>query len=223
MKVLRKIIQIDEDLCDGCGKCIPACIEGALQIIDGKAKLVSEKYCDGLGACLGECPKGAIKIFEREAYEFDEKAAIEYLKSKNDKEKKMECKCSSSQINYFPSTCLTNWPVQIRLIPYNASFFEGAHILVAADCTLAASSNFHQNFLQNKILMIGCPKFDDVEEYIQKFAQIFKTISIKAITVVVMEVPCCQSLPVILKKAMSLSNKSITMEKIVIDTNGNIL
>ena len=222
MKVIRKIIQIDEDLCDGCGQCIPACVEEALQIIDGKAKLISEKYCDGLGACLGECPKGAITISECKVEEFDEEAAEKYVHSKNDKKEPMACECSSSQIQSFPSAGLTHWPVQIMLIPESAPFLKDAHLLVAADCTLAACSNFHKNFLTHRVLMIGCPKFDDVQAYIQKFTQIFNRASIKDIKIVIMEVPCCQGLPAIIKKAMSLANKSIAFEIVVIDTKGNI-
>lgn len=244
MGVTRKIIEIDEELCDGCGQCVPACAEGAIQIIDGKARLVSERYCDGLGACLGECPKGAIRIIEREAEEFDEEAVEEYLKSgaqdQGPSELTMACGCPSTQIQSFasPTPCqevnepvahtsaastLSHWPVQIRLVPATAPFLRGAALLVAADCTPVAYPNFHQDFLKGKVVMVGCPKFDDVQEYVKKFADIFNTADIRGITVVVMEVPCCQGLPVIIKKGMALAGKTIPMEQVVISTRGEVL
>ena len=227
MEVMRKIIKIDEELCDGCGECVPGCAEGALQIIDGKARLVSESYCDGLGACLGECPNGAITMVEREAEDFDEEAVETYLKEKAEKpaDVPLACGCPSIQVQTFaPSVSnLSHWPVQINLIPPIAPFLKGADLLVAADCTLAAYPNFHQDFLNGKVLMIGCPKFDDVEEYIQKFTEIFKLADIKTITALVMEVPCCLGLPVILQRAMMDASKEIPIEEIVISTRGEIL
>jgi len=227
MKVMRKIIKIDEELCDGCGECVPGCAEGALQIIDGKARLVSESYCDGLGACLGECPNGAITMVEREAEDFDEEAVETYLKEKAEKpvDIPLACGCPSTQVQTFvPSVSnISHWPVQINLIPPIAPFLKGADLLVAADCTLAAYPNFHQDFLNGKVLMIGCPKFDDVEEYIQKFTEIFKLADIKTITAIVMEVPCCSGLPVIIKRAMMDAGKEIPIEEIVIGTRGEIL
>jgi len=227
MKVMRKIIKIDEELCDGCGECVPGCAEGALQIIDGKARLVSESYCDGLGACLGECPNGAITMVEREAEDFDEEAVETYLKEKAEKpvDIPLACGCPSTQVQTFvPSVSnFSHWPVQINLIPPIAPFLKGADLLVAADCTLAAYPNFHQDFLNGKVLMIGCPKFDDVEEYIQKFTEIFKLADIKTITAIVMEVPCCSGLPIIVKRAMMDAGKEIPIEEIVISTRGEIL
>jgi len=244
MEVARRIVEIDEELCDGCGLCVPACAEGAIEVVDGKARLVAEKYCDGLGACLGECPNGAITVVEREAEEFDEEAVGAFLRSKegqgDTKEAVMACGCPSSQIETLSAqvscqeanapgvhtsvdSALSHWPVQIRLVPPTAPFLKGAHLLVAADCTPVAYPNFHQDLLQGKVVMVGCPKFDDVQGYIQKFADIFSEADIKSVTVVVMEVPCCSSLPVIVRKAMQLAGKQIPLEEIVITRRGEIL
>jgi Fe-S-cluster-containing hydrogenase component 2 len=244
MKVNRKIIEIDEELCDGCEQCVPSCAEGALQIVDGKAKLVADVYCDGLGACLGECPTGALKIVEREADDFDEEAVEERLSSitrdESPEESTMACGCPSSQIRSFvPSesrqeahepavqestvSALTHWPVQIKLVPPQAPFLKGADLLVAADCTPVAYPNFHRDFLKGKAVMVGCPKLDDVQEYIEKFAAIFKMADIKSVTVAVMEVPCCQGLPVIVERGMQMAGKSIPLEKVIIGAQGDIL
>ena len=244
MKVTRKIIEIDEDRCDGCGQCVPSCAEGAIQIIDGKARLVSEKYCDGLGACLGECPNDALRVVKREADDFDEKAVEEHLKSREESHEPLggtlPCGCPSAQIQSFaPSiscqeanepvsyagaaSALAHWPVQIRLVPPRAPFLKGADLLVAADCTPFAYPNFHRDFLKGKVLMVGCPKFDEVEAYIQKFAEIFRAAGIRSITVVVMEVPCCSGLPIIVEKGMEIAGKRIPMEKVVISTRGEVL
>ncbi|HTZ17872.1 MAG TPA: 4Fe-4S binding protein, partial [Dissulfurispiraceae bacterium] len=234
MKTLRKIIEINEELCNGCGECVPNCAEGALRIIDGKAKVISEIYCDGLGACLGHCPQDALKIVEREAEEFDEQAVEQLLK--NDEKTAptptpVHAGCPGSRLHTFKAPCqeanrpvshvkgnsaLTHWPVQIRLVPPTAPFLKGSHLLVAADCTAYSYPDFHGDLLEGKTLMIGCPKFDNAEEYIQKFAEIFRTAGIKKVTVVDMEVPCCAKLPAIVKKAMEISGKDIPMEEVVI-------
>jgi len=249
MKTTRKIIQIDEELCDGCGQCVPSCAEGAIQIIDGKAKLVADKYCDGLGACLGECPQGALTIIERDADDFDEEAVEAYLNVKDQETKNQElpniqpgqaCGCPSSQIQSFgiPSSAekgkgienradnvseLRHWPIQIRLVPANAPFLKNAHLLITADCTAIAYPNFHQDFLQGKVVMMGCPKFDQPNEYIQKFADIFRTADIKGITVLAMEVPCCQGLPFIVEKGLQLAGRQVPVEKVIISARGEIL
>ncbi len=244
MKVTRKIIEIDEELCDGCGDCVPSCAEGALQIVDGKARLAADVYCDGLGACLGECPTGALTIVEREAEEFDEAAVEEYLSSiaqeEAPQEETMACGCPSSQIQAFApltsceeankpavqsgaGSALSHWPVQIKLVPPMAPFLKGADLLVAADCTPIAYPNFHQDFLKGKAVMVGCPKFDDVQEYIGKFADVFKTADIKSVTVVVMEVPCCSGLPIIVEKGMEMAGRKVPMETVVISARGEIL
>ncbi|MFC1823570.1 ATP-binding protein [Thermodesulfobacteriota bacterium] len=245
MKVDRKIIEIDEDLCDGCGNCVPSCAEGALEIVDGKAKLVAEVYCDGLGACLGDCPTGALQVIEREADEFDEEAVEKHM-SETTQEKApdaetLPCGCPSTQLQTFvpphadhgahqpvqqagsiPSE-LAHWPVQIRLVPPTAPFLKGSDLLVVADCTPIAYPQFHQDFLKGKTVMMGCPKFDEADEYIQKFAEIFEKAQIKSITVVVMEVPCCQGMPMIVERGMEKAGKQIPMEKVVISLKGDIL
>ncbi len=241
-KVVRNIIEIDEELCNGCGQCVPSCEEGAIQIIDGKARLVAEKYCDGLGACLGECPRGALKIVKREAEEFDEEAVEEYLKSAAKKEAgpALACGCPSSQVQTFGpiSPCavankpvvheaaessLTHWPVQIRLVPPSAPFLKGAHLLVASDCTPIAYPNFHQDLLKGRVVLMGCPKFDDAHEYVDKFRQIFETADIKSITNVIMEVPCCSAMPVIVQKALELAGKEIPVHTVIVSTRGQLL
>ncbi len=244
MKVMRKIIQIDEERCDGCGQCVPSCAEGAIEMVDGKARIVADKYCDGLGACLGECPNDALTVIEREADDFDEEAVEEYLKEKEKTAPPaahpVPGGCPSAQIqNFIPSTpCqaanapvgqssasseLSHWPIQIRLVPPTAPFLKGADLLIAADCTPIAYPNFHQDFLKGKVVMVGCPKFDDVDGYIQKFTDIFREADIKSITAVVMEVPCCSGLPMIIKKAMDASGKDIPLEEAVISTRGELL
>lgn len=214
MEVLRKIIEIDEDLCNGCGECVISCAEGSLEIIDGKARVISDKYCDGLGACIGECPTGALTIIEREAEEFDVDAVEEHLSGRN---------VSITGGTSTGATSLSHWPVQINLVPPNAPFLKGADLLIVADCVPVAFPSFHSEFLEGKVVMMGCPKFDDVQSYIDKFQQIFERADIQRITVAVMEVPCCSGLPMIVKKAMATAEKTIPMEKVVISTKGRIL
>jgi NAD-dependent dihydropyrimidine dehydrogenase PreA subunit len=244
MKIKRKIIQIDEEKCDGCGVCVPSCAEGALRIVDGKARLIAEKYCDGLGACLGECPQDALRVIEREAEDFDEEAVEVHMKSMSASQSSelqpMACGCPSAQIQSFSpgkscqeanlpvssksvASALSHWPVQIRLVPPTAPFLKGADLLVAADCTPVAYPNFHRDFLDGKVVVVGCPKFDDVQTYVQKFADIFNTAGIKSIEVVTMEVPCCQGLPVIVKKGLELAGKKIPLSQVIISTHGEVL
>ena len=250
MKVVRKIIEIDEDLCDGCGNCVPSCAEGALEIIDGKARVVADFYCDGLGACLGECPTGALSIVERKADEFDEEAVEEFLAAKKKKESKptkvipmVSGGCPSARMQTFEKapaessqprsagalagpeaeSALSHWPVQIMLVPPTAPFLKGADLLVLADCVPVAFPTVHRDFLKGKAVMMGCPKLDDAQHYIEKFAQICKVSGIKSITAVVMEAPCCSGLPMIVKKGMELSGTQIPMEEVVISTRGKIL
>ncbi len=244
MKRLRKIIEIDEELCDGCGQCVPGCAEGSLQIVDGKAKMVSDNLCDGLGACIGECPNGALRIVEREAEEFDEEAVEKYLAEKEAAKQKQQpvlaCGCPSTNIQTFApvSSCreaniptgfedsestLSHWPIQIRLVPATAPFLKGADLLVLADCCGVAIPTLHKDLLKGRVVMIGCPKFDDIQEYIEKFADIFKTADIKSVLSVVMEVPCCSGLPMIVKKGMEAAGKNIPIKELVISTRGKIL
>jgi Pyruvate/2-oxoacid:ferredoxin oxidoreductase delta subunit len=244
MKIKRKIIQIDEEKCNGCGACVPSCAEGAIQIVNGKAKLMAEKFCDGLGACLGECPQDALKVIEREAEDFDEKAVEEHLHArkpaKDEKGFAMAQGCPSARMETFTPdqpcreanqprsyadspSALTHWPVQIRLVPPTAPFLKGADLLIAADCTPIAYPNFHRDFLNGKVVMVGCPKFDEIQDYVHKFAEIFTAAGIKSVEVVTMEVPCCQGLPVIVKKGMEIAGKKIPMHQTIISTRGKLL
>ncbi|MFP4452305.1 MAG: ATP-binding protein [Desulfobacterales bacterium] len=243
MKTLRKIIEIDEELCDGCGQCVPACAEGAIQIIDGKARVVSENLCDGLGACMGECPTGALKIVEREAEEFDEQAVEKHLENINqDDSQQTECSpygCPSQQVRIFDnpaenntssktvwekaSSSLSHWPVQIRLVPAKAQFLKGADLLVLADCVAVAYPDLHKDLLKGRAVMMGCPKFDDIDAYAAKFADVFKQAGIRSVTTVVMEVPCCSGLPNVVSKAITKAGIQIPHKVTVISTQGEIL
>jgi ferredoxin len=243
MKMKRKIIEIDEKKCTGCGLCTTACAEGAIEVRDGKARLVSEVYCDGLGACLGECPEGALTVTEKESQEFDPEAVEEHLKAR-DREAQPEtiaCGCPSQHIQVFAQdkrtispksadvvaggtpSALSHWPVQIRLVPPKAPFLQGAHLLIAADCASVAYPDFHSRLLPGRTVLIGCPKFDNVEEYLQKFVEIFKQASIRSITVVDMEVPCCSKLPALVRHALELSGREIPLQELVISVRGEIL
>ncbi len=243
MKVNRKIIKIDDELCDGCGQCVISCAEGAIAIIDGKAKVISDNLCDGLGACIGDCPTGALEIIERKADEFDEVAVEKHL-SEQEKNKPeadtLPCGCPSTQLQTFPSatpceaankptslepleSALTHWPVQIKLVPPTAPFLKGADLLVPADCVALAFPTLHRDFLKGRVVMMGCPKFDDVEEYMDKFAEIFKVADIKTVTCVIMEVPCCSGLPMIIQKGMDAAGKKVPMEVVVISARGEII
>jgi len=244
MKIMRKIIEIDESLCNGCGQCIISCAEGALRIVDGKARMLAEKYCDGLGACLGECPTGALRIIEREADDFDEEAVEELLKNR-DAAKPHPVPpvggCPSARLQTFaPSgpcqsanapvqlgaatgSALSHWPVQVRLVPPSAPFLKGADLLIAADCVPVAYSDFHRDLLSGKVVMLGCPKFDDVESAIQKFTEIFASSGIKSITMAIMEVPCCGNMRHIVSEALSRSGQTIPVREVVISTRGERL
>jgi Pyruvate/2-oxoacid:ferredoxin oxidoreductase delta subunit len=244
MSTLRKIVEIDESLCNGCGNCIVSCAEGALQIIEGKAKLLEERYCDGLGACLGECPTGALKVIERHAEDFDERAVEHHLAEVRETPQHvpetLPCGCPSTHLQTFaPKTAcnkvnqplgnlptesaLSHWPVQIRLVPAGAPFFRNADLLVIADCTAIAYPDFHRDLLAGKVVLMGCPKFDDVQHYVEKFTEIFQKANIRSVSTVVMEVPCCQGLPVIVKKAMENAGKRVPMEYLVVGLQGDIL
>lgn len=245
MKVVRKIIEINEELCNGCGQCVPSCAEGALEIVDGKARMISEKYCDGLGACLGDCPTGALRIVEREADDFDEDAvqALMHAREEQRFQPHEGMKCPSAQVQTFQQTpcqganqlvnlpqagssggsALTHWPVQIRLVPPSAPFLQDADLLIAADCTPLAYPRFHSDLLQGKIVLMGCPKFDDVQSYVQKFTEIFQTARLKSITISIMEVPCCANMRHIVKEALQRAGKTIPVQEVVISARGEIL
>ena len=205
----RKIVHIDEELCDGCGKCIPNCAEGALQIVNGKATIVKDIYCDGLGACLGHCPQGAITIIEREAADFDEEAVRNRLS-------KTEAKNGSKP-------ALPQWPIKINLVPIEAPFFDQADLLIAADCAPAACPTFRTRLFPGKRIAIGCPKFDDARAYAQKLGEILKRNNIASITIAHMEVPCCSGLKWAVDKALELSGKQIPIKRYVIKIGGEII
>ena len=245
MKLKRNIIEINEELCNGCGQCVPDCAEGSLKIINGKARLVADNLCDGLGACLGSCPTGALQIVERVADSFDEKAVEEYLALEKNQashpatnQPPMHSGCPSSRLQSFiePSPCqmanqpkqqagngnslLSHWPVQIRLVPPTAPFLRNAHLLIAADCTAVSARNFQETYVQGKVVLMGCPKFDDAESYVQRFTEILKTSEIQSITVLIMEVPCCSSMLSLLAKAVLQAQTSIAIEQITLSCQG---
>ncbi|KAF0145251.1 MAG: hypothetical protein FD156_1082 [Nitrospirae bacterium] len=231
---IRNIIEIDEDKCNGCGQCVVDCAEAALQIINGKAKLVKEIYCDGLGACMGGCPTGALKVVQREAEAFDEKATEKHI-YETKKGKEEPCGCPGSRAVDFSEETearsntaelrpeLSNWPVQLKLVAPNAPFLKDADLLLAADCTAFSAINFHSRFIKGKKLLIACPKLDDTQLYYEKLAEMFKGNAIKSITVARMEVPCCGGLIYLAKEALKASGKDIPLNEVVIGIKGEIL
>jgi ferredoxin len=237
MRKLRKIVEIDEEKCTGCGLCVTACAEGAIQIIDGKARLVSEIYCDGLGACLGECPDGAITIDEREAEEFDEVATEAHLKRMKGEEKALPCGCPGSMAreirrettaaDHVPPGAaqseLTNWPVQLRLVSPFAPYFQDSDLLLVADCVPFALADFHARFLRGRPVVVGCPKLDDAGYYIEKLTEILRHSSVNSLTVVHMEVPCCSGLTYIASKAIESSGKDIPVNDVTISIQGEVM
>jgi len=232
MTATRKIIEIDEELCNGCGECVPSCEEGAIQLVDGKAKLIAERYCDGLGACLGECPTGALRIVEREADEFDEAAVEAHLAEMKGaapagcpgaQARQLRAQQASATPGAPCASALTHWPVQIRLVPPTAPYLKGADLLVAADCVPVAYGGFHQELLPGKVVLIGCPKFDDPQQATDKFADIFATAKIKSVTVAVMQVPCCQGLPMFVQQCMRQACKDVPAEIVVVSLEGELL
>lgn len=214
--MIRRIIQINEDKCNGCGACAAACHEGAIGMVNGKAKLLRDDYCDGLGDCLPECPTGAITFVEREAVPFDKQAVLKNMKKKG--------QTTAQPAGQFvpPSSQLGQWPCQIKLVPVNAPYFDGAKLLIAADCTAYAYANVHQEFMKGKITLIGCPKLDDVD-YSEKLTQIIAQNDIKSVTVLRMEVPCCGGLEMAVKKALQDSGKFIPWQVTTISIDGKIL
>lgn len=246
----RKIIRIDEEKCDGCGDCVPACPEGALRIVDGKARLVSEIYCDGLGACLGKCPRGAIIIEEREAEDFDEKKTAEHIKAGRmdgdgdahphppmPREAASGAGCPGAAMRFMgrrgqppcpveegtTPSALANWPLQISLVHPAAPYFRDADLLLAADCVPFAFADFHRKILRGRPLVIGCPKLDDKEFYIEKLSQIVSDSRPRSLNVVVMEVPCCSGLVRIAETAIARSGMDIPLGVTVVSIHGDVI
>ena len=230
--MLRKIIKIDEDKCNGCGACAAACHEGAIEMVNGKAKLTREDYCDGLGDCLPACPTNAITFETREAPAYDENAVHQAKIKKHGV--KLPCGCPGTQTKAIrresqPAPTrggtvvsqLSQWPCQIKLVPINAPYFDGANLLVAADCTAFAYGNFHNDFIRNHITLIGCPKLDE-GDYAEKLTQIIKNNDVKSVKIVRMEVPCCGGLEAAVKRALQASGKFIPWQVVTITTDGRI-
>lgn len=243
-KKIREIIKIDEDKCDGCGACVPGCKEGALQIIDGKARLVSEVYCDGLGACLGTCPQGAITIEKREAEAFDEEKAMEHVEQATREtqatpatqtDKKLPCGCPGTmakKIEPAPSSKsaggdvasqLSQWPIQLTLIPANAPYLYDADIVLLADCTAVAYANLHRDFVAGKVIAMACPKLDDAEAHIEKLSNLIEAGGPRLIEVVMMEVPCCSGLHGIAQEAAKRADSDVEITKRVISIEGDVI
>lgn len=231
--MIRKIIKIDEEKCNGCGACASACHEGAIDMVNGKAKLMRENYCDGLGDCLPACPTGAISFEEREAPAYDEAAVLAAKKTAQETPKPCGCPGSQARVLYreaqnsvteavCPVSQLAQWPVQIKLVPPTAPYFSGAKLLIAADCTAYAYANFHNEFMRGHVTLIGCPKLDDVD-YSKKLTEIIRLNDIQSVTIVRMEVPCCGGLEYAAKQALQASGKFIPWNVVTISTNGIIL
>jgi len=251
MRKLRKIILIDEDKCSGCGQCILACAEGALQLVNGKAKLVSEVYCDGLGVCLGECPEGALTVIEREAEDFDEKAVEKHLDKDQPEAAKthapaakaapasdtLPCGCPSNQTMVLTrkksaagqepageiASELSHWPIKLKLLRPEAPFLKGADLLLLADCAGVSYPDLHRKLLSGKAVALACPKFDDLDEHIAKLADIIRVAKPRRVTVVHMEVPCCRGLVHAAEKAVALSQTRTPLTRLMIGRAGDIL
>lgn len=236
-QMIRKIIKIDESKCNGCGACANACHEGAIDMVNGKAKLTRENYCDGLGDCLPACPTDAISFEEREAPAYDEAAVLAAKKAKETEPETLPCGCPGTTAKTFDrsnlSICtdapvasakseLMQWPVQIKLLPTTAPYYQGANLLIAADCTAYACGNFHQEFIKNRITLVGCPKLDE-GDYTEKLTEIIKNNDIKSVTIVRMEVPCCGGLENAAKTALQNSGKFIPWQVVAISTDGRKL
>ncbi len=248
---MRKIVRIDEDLCDGCGACVPDCAEGAIQIVNGKAKLMADNLCDGIGNCLGSCPKGAITIDERPAVEFDQTAVqdhqaslsvrkeeLKMIAEKNEPTKPMACGCPGEMMRTLQPVAdsstphnaaigapsrLGHWPVQLSLLPVEGNMWQDADVLLAADCVAFALPDFHERLLKGKVLAIACPKLDDGDSYVAKLAAIFARRTVKSIMIARMEVPCCGGLERIVDAALAEAGVSIPVSILVISAAGRIM
>ncbi len=234
--MIRKIIEIDKEKCNGCGLCVSACHEGAIGLVDGKAELLRDDYCDGLGDCLPSCPTGAIAFVEREALEYNEAEVQKNMEAKQKQPEKLPCGCPGTNAKAIVreavpeartasvqcASQLNQWPVQIKLVPVNAPYFDGANLLVAADCTAYAYADFHREFMRNKITLIGCPKLDE-GDYTEKLTAILAGNNIKNVTVLRMEVPCCGGIENAVKRALQNSGKMLPWQVVTISTDGRIL
>jgi len=234
--VMRNIVKIDEEKCNGCGECVSACAEGAIEMVDGKAKLVSEIYCDGLGACLGHCPQDAITVEQRQADEFDEEATKAYLAKKESPSPPQSgfvCPGTMAQNlrdraepaaggGVAAPSQLGQWPVQLKLVSPQAPYFANSDLILVADCVPFAMGDFHDRFLKNRSIAIGCPKLDDSRFYIDKLAEIIKMNELNSLTVIHMEVPCCSGLVHIAKEAIASSEVKLSFEDVTIDLRGNV-
>lgn len=219
--MIRKIIQIDEEKCNGCGACASACHEGAIGMVNGKAKLLRDDYCDGLGDCLPTCPTGAISFVEREAAVYDVEAVQENMRKKKESNP-LPGDSHTSHFQTQTASCLGQWPCQMKLIPVNAPYFNGAKLLIAADCSAYAYARMHDQFMDGKVTIIGCPKLDDTD-YSEKLTQIIQNNNIQSVTVVRMEVPCCGGLALAAKKALQASGKSIPWKIVTLSIDGRIM
>jgi NAD-dependent dihydropyrimidine dehydrogenase PreA subunit len=242
--MIRKIVEIDERKCNGCGLCVPACAEGAIRIENGKAVLSADNLCDGLGACLGDCPQDAIRVIEREADEFDEKVVEKHLKELGRPSAQPHAVpqphhggCPGSRVvmrETSPATAATEteggnqpselrqWPVQLHLVPVSAPYFRDADLLIAADCVPFACGSFHRDFLKGKALVIGCPKLDDNGFYLNKLTELFRTASLRSITVVRMEVPCCGGIVAAAREALAACGKEIPLSEVTVTLEGDV-
>jgi NAD-dependent dihydropyrimidine dehydrogenase PreA subunit len=234
--VMRNIVKIDEEKCNGCGLCLNACAEGAIKLINGKARLISDIYCDGLGACLGHCPQDAITIEKRDAKDFDEQATQEHLSREQIAKKQADFVCPSMAMQELttkaPKTTaaesdmpgqLKQWPVQLMLVSPHAPYFNNADLLLVADCVPFAMGNFHNKILKDKSIAVGCPKLDDSKFYIEKFSDILKNNKLNSLTVIHMMVPCCSGLTYIAREAIKLSGSSLEFEDVTIDLHGDVV
>jgi len=234
--VLRNIVKINDEKCNGCGQCVDACAEGAIEIIEGKAKLVSETYCDGLGACIGHCPQEAITVERREAEEFDEEATQVHLTEQKSSPPQSDFVCpgmtakklrnpaeATAPGNEPVSSQLSHWPIQLKLVSTAAPYFKNADLLLVADCVPFAMGDFHNKFLKNHSITVGCPKLDDSPLYVEKLAEILKINRLNSLTTIHMEVPCCSGLTLIAKEAMARSGVKLSFEDITIDLRGHII
>ncbi|MBN2316032.1 MAG: 4Fe-4S binding protein [Sedimentisphaerales bacterium] len=233
---LRNIIKIDEEKCNGCGQCVTACAEGAIQIVNGKARLISEIYCDGLGACLGHCPQEAITIEQREAADFDEEATKKHLSERKKTEAPTNFVCPGMAIKKFKPKVIPNqapatyapsqlgqWPVQLKLVSPHASYFKNADLLLVADCVPFAMGDFHNTFLKDHNIAVGCPKLDGTELYIDKLAAILQANNLNSLKLIHMEVPCCSGLTHMARQAIAKSKIEMSFEDVTIDVQGNVV